>query len=54
MSQKVIKLVIVLMSMTNKNIKEELERVPYIWYVVTFKKLIEALYNSISEVNAMS
>ncbi len=39
--------------MTQKT-KKELERVPYIWYLVTFKDQIEALLDSGSEVNAMS
>ena len=40
------------MSMTEK--KEELERVSYIWYSVTFKDETEALFDLESEVNAMS
>ncbi len=41
--------------MTDKK-TEELERVPYIWYPVTFKDQdqIEALLDSGSEVNVMS
>ncbi len=38
--------------MTEKT--EELEQVPYIWYLVTFKDQAEALLDSGSEVNAMS
>ncbi len=38
--------------MTEKT--EELERVPCIWYPVTFKDQTEALLDSGSEVNAMS
>ncbi len=42
------------MSMTDKKTEEQ-ERVPCIWYPVTFKKdQIEALLDSRSEVNAMS
>ncbi len=33
---------------------EELERVPCIWYPVTFKDQIKTLLDSGSEVNAMS
>ncbi len=40
------------MSMTEKT--EELERVPYIWYLVTFKDQTEALLDSRSKVNVMS
>ncbi len=41
-------------SMTDKKTEEELERVPCIWYLVTFKDQTEALLDSGSEVNAMS
>ncbi len=41
-------------SMTDKKTKEELERVPCIWYPVTFKDQTEALLDSGSKVNAMS
>ncbi len=41
-------------SMTDKKTKKELERVPYIWYPVTFKDQTEALLDSESKVNAMS
>ncbi len=40
--------------MTDKKTEEKLERVPYIWYPVTFKDQTEALLDSGSEVNAMS
>ncbi len=40
--------------MTNKKTEEELERVPCIWYSVTFKDQNKALLNSGSKVNAMS
>ncbi len=40
--------------MTDKKTEEELERVPYIQYPVTFKDQIEALLYLGSEVNAMS
>ena len=40
-------------SMTGKK-EEKLERVPYIWYPITFKDQTEALLDSKSEVNAMS
>ncbi len=39
--------------MTDKK-TEELERVPCIWYLVTFKDQTKALLDSESEVNAMS
>ncbi len=39
--------------MTNKK-TEELERVPCIWYPVTFKDQTEALLDSESEANAIS
>ncbi len=39
--------------MTDKK-TEELERVPCIWYPVTFKDQTEVLLDSGSEVNAMS
>ncbi len=54
-SQKGKKLVVVLatpMSMTEKT--EELEQMPYIWYLVTFKDQTEALLDSKSKVNIMS
>ncbi len=41
-------------SMTDKKTEEKLERVPCIWYLVTFKGQTEALLDSGSEVNAMS
>ncbi len=41
-------------SMTNKKTEEELERVPCIWYFVTFKDQTEALLDLESEVNAIS
>ncbi len=40
--------------MTNKKTEEELERVPYIWYPMTFKDQTEALLDSRSKVNVMS
>ncbi len=44
------------MSTTDKQTEEELERVPYIQYLVTFKDQdqTKALLDSGSEVNAMS
>ncbi len=54
--RKVKKLVMVLAtstSMTEKT-EEELERVSYIWYLVTFKDQTEAFLDLRSEVNAMS
>ncbi len=42
------------MSTTDKKTEEELERVPCIWYPVTFKDPTEVLLDSGSEVNAMS
>ena len=42
------------MSMTDKKIEEKLERIPYIWYFVTFKDQIEALLDFGSKVNVMS
>ncbi len=42
------------MSITDKKTEEELERVPCIRYLVTFKDQTEALLDSKSEVNAMS
>ncbi len=42
------------MLMTDKKTEEELERVPCIWYPVTFKDLTEALLDLGSEVNAIS
>ncbi len=42
------------MSMTDKKTVEELERIPCIWYPVTFKDQTEALLDSGSEINAMS
>ncbi len=44
---------VIIMSMTEKT-EGELERVPYIWYPVTFKDQTEALLDSKSEVNTMS
>ncbi len=41
-------------SMTDKKMEEELERVPCIRYLVSFKDQTEALLDSRSEVNAMS
>ncbi len=41
------------MSMTDKK-TEELERIPYIWYPITFKDQTEALLDSRSKVNVMS
>ncbi len=41
-------------SMTDKKTEEELKRVPYIWYPVTFKDQTEALLDSESKVNIMS
>ncbi len=44
-------------SMTDKKTEgelEKLERVPCIWYLVTFKDQTEALLESRSEVNVMS
>ena len=41
--------------MTGKKIEEEeLERIPYIWYPVTFKDQTEALLDSRSEFNVMN
>ncbi len=40
--------------MTDKKTEEELERVPCIWYLVTFKDQTEVLLDSGSDVNAMS
>ncbi len=40
--------------MTDKKMEEELERVPCIWYPVTFKDQTKTLLDSGSEVNAMS
>ncbi len=40
--------------MTNKKTEEKLERVPCIWYLVTFKDQTEVLLDSGSKVNAMS
>ena len=57
MPQKVKKLVAVLASstlITGKKKEEELEQVPCIWYLVTFKDQTEALLDSRSEVKAMS
>ncbi len=50
------KLVVVSVTSTLVTAKkeEELERVPCIWYPVTFKDQIEALLDSESEVNTMS
>ena len=49
------KLVVVLVTFTSMiEKKEKLERVPCIWYPVTFKDQTEALLDSESEVNAMS
>ncbi len=39
---------------TDKKTEEELERVPYIWYPVTFKDQTDALLDSGSEVNVVS
>ena len=33
--------------------KEELEQIPYIWYLITFKDQTEALPNSENKVNVM-
>ncbi len=40
--------------MTDKKTEEELERIPCIWYLVTFKNQTKALLNSRSEVNAIN
>ncbi len=40
--------------MTDKKTEEELERVPCIWWPITFKDQIEALLDSGSEENAIS
>ncbi len=40
--------------MTEKITEEELERIPCIWYSVTYKDQIKALLDSESKVNAMS
>ncbi len=40
--------------MIDKKTVEEIERVPCIWYPVTFKDQTEDLLDSESEVNAMS
>ena len=40
--------------MTDKKIENELEWVPCIWYLVTFKDQTEALLDCKSEVNAMN
>ncbi len=42
------------MSMTDKKTEEELERVPCIQYLVTFKDQTNALLDSESKVKAMS
>ncbi len=42
------------MSMTDKKTEEELERISYIWYPITFKDQTEALLDSGSKVNVMS
>ncbi len=42
------------MLMTNKKTKEKLERVPSIWYPMTFKDQTETLLDSESELNIMS
>ena len=57
MPQKVKKQVAVLANstiMTDKKIEEEFEWVPYIWYYVIFKNLIEAWLDFGSKVNIMS
>ncbi len=56
MSRKGKKLVVVSATSTSmtKKMEEELERVPYIWYLITFKDQTKALLDSKSEVNAMS
>ncbi len=40
-------------SITDKKMEEELERVPCIWYSVTFKDQTKVLLDSGSKVNAM-
>ena len=40
--------------MTDKKTKKELERVPYIWYLVIFKDQTEALLDSKSKINTIS
>ena len=54
--RKAKKLLVVLTTSTlvTEKKKEELERVPCIWYPVTFKNQTEALLDSKSEVNAIS
>ena len=40
--------------MIKKKIKEKLERVPYIWYFITFKDQTKALLNLESEINTIN
>ncbi len=42
------------MSKTDKKTEEKLERIPYIWYPVTFKDQTEVQLDSGSKVNAMN
>ncbi len=42
------------MSMTNKKMEEELERIPCIWYPVIFKDQTKVLLDSRNKVNTMS
>ncbi len=52
-SKKLVAVLATSMLMTEK-IEEELERVPCIWYPITFNDQTKALLDSGNEVNAMS
>ena len=57
MPQKVKKLVAVLaisISITDKKIEEKLEQASYIWYFVAFKDLTKTLLDLKNKVNVMS